>query len=137
MHHRSGRAVAVRLPTARVLRRLTIGCACAALVSALLLLVQDVAPALTLSVRHTWLSASALLFAGSACLGGASAVKAHAREVTMRISLGSAFVLWGIQQLLHQGGASVALGDIVIVLFVVDLGAHLATTLPKTGSSAG
>jgi hypothetical protein len=119
------------------MRQLTIGCACASLLSALLLLMQDVAPGLMASLRHTWLAAGSLLLAGAACLGVASAVKAGVRDVTMRISLGSAFLLWGIQQLLHQGGVSMALGDVVILLFVVDLSLLLESTLPRTDSSAG
>jgi hypothetical protein len=113
----------------RVVRRLAIGCACGSLLSGLLLLMQDAAPGLTGFARHSWVAASALLLAGMACFGLASAVRACARDVIMRLSLGSAFVLWGIQQLLHESGVSVLLGDIVIVLFVVDLGAFIETTL--------
>jgi hypothetical protein len=125
----SAPSVALPGPAARVVRQLAIGCACASLFSGILLLVQDVAPALTGCVRHTWLAASALLLAGTACLGLASAVRARPRELLMRLSLGSAFILWGIQQLMHDGPMSVLLGDIVIVLFVVDLSAIIETTL--------
>src|ERR1700688_3501806 len=113
----------------KTMRQLTIASAGASLLSSLLLLVQDVAPVLTGSVRHSWLAASALLLAGAACLGLASAVRAHRKDCLLRLSLGSAFILWGIQQLLHEKGVSVLLGDIVIVLFVVDLGAIVEATL--------
>jgi hypothetical protein len=118
-----------RIDAARVMRRLAIGCACASLLSGLLLLMQDVAPRLIAFVRHGWLAASALVFAGTACFGLVSAVRARAKEVIMRLALGSAFILWGIQQLLPESGVSVLLGDIVIVLFVIDLSALLDATL--------
>jgi hypothetical protein len=113
----------------KIMRQLTIASAGASLLSSLLLLVQDVAPVPTGSVRHTWLAASALLLAGTACLGLASAVRPLKKDLFMRLSLGAAFILWGIQQLLHESAVSVLFGDIVIVLFVVDLGAIIETTL--------
>jgi hypothetical protein len=112
----------------RVVRWLTVACAGASLLSSLLLVVQDVAPVLTGSVRHAWLAAWALLLAGIACLGLASAARARKKDLFMRLSLGSAFILWGIQQLLNRGALSVTLGDIVIVLFIVDLGAIIDTS---------
>jgi len=122
------RAVALPGPGDRVVRRLTVAGAGASLLSGLLLLVQDVAPVLTGSLRHAWLAASALLLAGFACLGLASAARAHTKDLFMRLSLGAAFILWGIQQLLRESGLSVMLGDIVIILFIVDLGAIAETT---------
>jgi hypothetical protein len=119
----------MRQPSAaRVVRQLAIGCAGASLISGLLLLLQDVAPVMTASVRHTWLAASALLLAGAACLGLASAVRGRPKDCFLRLSLGSAFILWGIQQLLLERSVSVLLGDMVIVLFVVDLGGIIETT---------
>lgn len=123
--------------------RLAVVCVGGALLSSLLLLVQDVEPLLTGSVRHAWLAAGALLLAGIACLGLASAVSAHTKDLFMRLSLGAAFILWGIQQLLPEGGLSRTLGDIVIVLFIVDLGAIIETALrapirtPADGSDWG
>ena len=130
------RSAALPGPGARVLRRLAIGCAGASLLSSLLLLVQDAAPILTGSVRHTWLAASTLLLAGTACIGLASAVRARPKDLILRLSLGSAFILWGIQQLLHESRVSALLGDIVIVLFVVDLSAIIEIAL-RTNSNAG
>jgi hypothetical protein len=123
------RSVALPGPGDRVVRRLAVACAGASLLSSLLLLVQDVAPVLTGSVRHAWLAASALLLAGTACVGLASAVRGQKKDLFMRLSLGAAFILWGIQQLLEEGRLSVLLGDIVIVLFIVDIGAIIDATL--------
>jgi hypothetical protein len=111
------------------MRQLTMASAGASLLSSLLLLVQDVAPVLIGSVRHSWLAASALLLAGAACLGLASAVRAQKKDLFLRLSLGAAFILWGIQQLLPESAVSVLFGDIVIILFVVDIGAIAETTL--------
>lgn len=136
-------SAALHGPVARVVRLLAVVCVGGALLSSLLLLVQDVEPVLTGSVRHAWLAAGALLLAGIACLGLASAVRAHAKDLFMRVSLGAAFILWGIQQLLPDGGLSVMLGDIVIVLFIIDLGAIIETALrapirtPADGSDWG
>jgi hypothetical protein len=124
----AARSVALNGPGDRFVRRLTVACAGASLLSGLLLLAQDVSPVLTGSLRHAWLAASALLLAGIACLGLASAVRAHKKDLFMRLSLGAAFILWGIQQLLHESAVSVLFGDIVIILFVVDLGAIAETT---------
>jgi hypothetical protein len=125
----SAPSIALPAPLAGVVRQLAIGCACASLLSGLLLLMQDVAPGLIAFVRHRWLAASALVLAGTACFGLVSSVRARARDVIMRLSLGSAFILWGIQQLLPESGVSALLGDIVIVLFVVDFSAFIDTTL--------
>jgi len=54
----------------------------------------------------------------------------------MRVLLASAFILWGIQQLLPEGAVSVLLGDIVIVLFVIDFGAFLESNIANTDSNA-
>jgi hypothetical protein len=124
----AARSVPLPGPGDRVVRRLTVACAGASLLSSVLLLVQDVAPVLTGSVRHAWLAASALLLAGIACLGLASTVRAHKKDLFIRLSLGAAFILWGIQQLLRESAVSVLFGDIVIVLFIVDLGAIIDTT---------
>jgi hypothetical protein len=125
----SALSVTLQGPGARVVRQLAIGCACASLLTGLLLLTQDVAPGLIAFVRHRWLAASALVLAGTACFGLVSSVRASTRDTIMRVSLGSAFILWGIQQLLPESGVSVLLGDIVIVLFVVDFSAFIDTTL--------
>jgi hypothetical protein len=113
----------------RVLLQFAVLSAGASLLSSLLLVVQDAAPVLTGSLRHTWLAASALLLAGIACLVLASAVRAHKKDLLMRLSLGAAFILWGIQQLLPESGVAVLFGDLVIILFVVDLLAIIETTL--------
>jgi hypothetical protein len=118
------------------MRQLVIGCACASLISGLLLLLQDVAPSQTGFVKHSWLAAGALLFAGAACLGLASILRARARVVIMRVFLASAFILWGIQQLLSEGAVSVLLGDIVIVLFIIDFGALLESNVATNDSKA-
>jgi len=104
------------------MRQLAIGSAAAALLLSLLLLVQDVVPMQAAVARRTWLAAGALLLAGASCIALASGVGVRARERLMRVSLGSAFILWGIQQLLDENVVSVVMGDIVILLFILDIG---------------
>jgi hypothetical protein len=129
------RSLALPGPVERVTRQLTVACAGASLLSSLLLLVQDIAPVLTGSVRHAWLAAGALLLASIGCLGLALAVRTRKKDLFMRLSLGAAFLLWGIQQLLQVSAVSVLFGDIVIILFIVDLGAIIDTTW-RTNRSA-
>jgi hypothetical protein len=126
-----GQTIPTSMTLAGTVRRLIIGCAGASLLCGVLLLTEDAVPGLSGFVKHSWVAASVLLLAGAACLGFASADRARARDVIMRGSLGSAFILWGIQQLLPESWASVFLGDIVIVLFVVDLGASLHEHVAK------
>ena len=64
-----------------------------------------------------------------ACIGLAPVVSSRPKDWILRLSLSAAFVLWGIQQLLPVSASSVMLGDVVIVLFVVDLGAIIETTM--------
>jgi hypothetical protein len=131
-------AISLALPglAIKIVQQIAIGCVCASLFSGLLLLLQDVAPSLAGLVKHSWLAAGALLFAGMACLGLASTLRARARVVIMRVLLASAFILWGIQQLLSDGAVSILLGDIVIVLFVIDFGAFLESSVATKDSNA-
>src|SRR5580700_749994 len=108
------RSVGLSGAVGRVVRQSAIGCAGASLLCSVLLLVQDMAPVLIGSVRHTWLAASALLLAGTACIGTASTGEGRLKDLFLRLSLGAAFILWGIQQLLGESDLSVMLGDIVI-----------------------
>jgi hypothetical protein len=45
--------------------------------------------------------------------------------------LGTAFILWGIDQLLPVAPLATVLGDVVIVLYVLDLGLIIRDHLPR------
>ena len=120
------------------MRQLAIGSAAAALLLSLLLLVQDLVPMQALVAPHNWLAAGALLLAGAACIALASGFGVRPRERLMRVSLGSAFILWGMQQLLDENVVSVVMGDIVILLFILDIGTIIGTSKgPIVGTSKG
>ncbi len=78
-----------------------------------------------------WLTMQRAGFSVDALMGGSSAGPS-VLDRAKRIGVGLAFVLWGVQALV-SGAAYVALGDIVIVLFILDL-AH--TCWQETAESA-
>ena len=50
-------------------------------------------------------------------------------EFLKRVMLASAFILWGIDQLLPTGLLATTIGDIVIVLYIIDLALMMLDTL--------
>src|ERR1700693_5235939 len=84
-----------------------------ALVAGVALLTSDVF--LTI-LPHAPVSAAPLLFIGAAYLGF---------QVLLRptpLDLCTAFILWGVDQLLPFGRVATTLGDVVITLYVIELG---------------
>jgi hypothetical protein len=49
--------------------------------------------------------------------------------------LASAFILWGIDQLLPAGVVATTLGDVVIVLYIIDLALMMHDTLNTSHKS--
>ena len=97
------------------------------------------------------LSAAPLLLVGAAYLGFQLFIHAKGLDVLRALIVSAAFILWGIDQLVPSGWLATTLGDVVIVLYVIDLGwmmidrlkqpvqklqtsveksAHTATTIP-------
>jgi hypothetical protein len=103
-----------------------------AILSCGLLLLADIAPQALASVGHVALSAAPLILIGAAYIALQCLLRPGFKELSKRLLLGLAFILWGIDQLLPPSRASMVLGDAVITLFVVDLGlitlAHLKQT---------
>lgn len=106
-----------------------------ALLGSIELLLLDAFPTLTNRVIHASVSAAALLLAGTAYLALQLVFRPSPQELVNRIVLGSAFVLWGIQELLPAGALSVLLGDVVITLFIVDLSLIIKADLHKKRSN--
>jgi hypothetical protein len=86
------------------------------------LLVVDGLPQLLSHLSHAPLSAAPLLLIGLAYLALQPLVRPRPLERLKRVLLGTAFILWGIDQLLPSGRLATVLGDVVIVLYVLDLG---------------
>jgi len=52
-------------------------------------------------------------------------------ELLRRLMLGSAFLLWGIVQLMPPSALATSLGDLVIALYVFDLGLMVQNELQR------
>lgn len=117
---------------------------CAVLASALLL-VADASPNLVALFRllvalalkawvwlgHAPLSALPLLLAGTSYMALQALLRPEPAELVRRLMLGAAFLLWGIVQLMPPSGLATDLGDLVIALYVLDLGLMVQAELQR------
>jgi|HubBroStandDraft_1064217.scaffolds.fasta_scaffold00535_22 hypothetical protein len=108
----------------------------AALLACGVLLLSDAAPELSALVKfvvamaprawallgHAPLSAMPLLLAGGSYIALQGLLRPPPIELVKRLLLGSAFLLWGIVQLMPPSVIATDLGDLVIALYVLDLG---------------
>jgi hypothetical protein len=77
------------------------------------------------------LSALPLLLAGSSYLLLQAILRPRPLELFKRVMLGTAFLLWGAVQLMPAGPLATELGNLVIALYVIDLGLIVWTDLEK------
>jgi hypothetical protein len=77
------------------------------------------------------LSALPLLLAGSSYLVLQAILRPRPLELLKRLMLGTAFLLWGVVQLMPASNLTAELGNVVIALYVVDLGLIIRTDLEK------
>jgi hypothetical protein len=70
-----------------------------------------------------------LLLAGFSYISLQLLLRPRGLELIKRLMLGSAFLLWGIVQLMPPGSLATNLGDFVISLYVLDLGLMIQTEL--------
>ena len=108
----------------------------AAVLGSAALLLSDAGPELRAAVKfavrlaprawaflgHAPLSAMPLLLIGSAYVGLQALLRPVGIELLKRLLLGSAFLLWGVVQLMPPSVVATDLGDLVIALYVLDLG---------------
>ena len=102
-----------------------------ALLASVLLLLFDGAPHLLPGLQHAPLSAAPLLLIGMAYIALQPLIRPSPLEFLKRLMLGGAFILWGIDQLLPGGSLATTLGDVVITLYVIDLGLIIITHLQR------
>lgn len=111
------------------MRSLTAALTILAILSCALLVVANAVPLVMGALGHMPLSAAPLIFIGTAYMALQLVLRPALKELLQRLLLGLAFVLWGVDQLLPSSVLAAVLGDVVIILFVVDLGvitfAHL------------
>src|SRR5689334_2569933 len=90
-----------------------------ALIAGILLLTSDF---FFTTWPHAPISAAPLLLIGAAYLGFQVLTRPQPLDLFKAFIVSAAFILWGIDQLLPTGWPAMALGDVVIVLYVIDLG---------------
>ena len=90
-----------------------------ALIAGTFLLVSDLSP---VHLSHMPISAAPLLLIGVGYLAFQVLIRAQLLDLFKALIVSSAFILWGIDQLLPSGWFATTLGDVVIVLYVIDLG---------------
>jgi hypothetical protein len=93
-----------------------------ALGSGALLLLKDTSWSLLQHMAHAPISALPLLLIGLASLCFQIVIRPTLLDLFKAAIVSTAFLLWGIDQLLPMGWEATTLGDIVIVLYVIDLG---------------
>ena len=117
----------------------------AAILSSAVLLLSDARPWLASLFRslivlapkawawlgHAPLSALPLLLAGASYVILQAVLRPSPMELLRRLMLGSAFLLWGIVQLMPSGTLATDLGDVVITLYVIDLGLMVQAELHR------
>jgi len=71
---------------------------------------------------HAPISAAPLLFIGVAYLGFQAIIRPTPLDLFKALIVSTAFILWGVDQLLPASWFATTLGDVVITLYVIDLG---------------
>jgi hypothetical protein len=85
-------------------------------------IVLAMAPRAWALLGHAPLSAMPLLLVGASYIALQGLLRPAPLELVKRLMLGSAFLLWGIVQLMPPSVIAADLGDLVIALYVLDLG---------------
>jgi hypothetical protein len=85
------------------------------------LLVKDLGKGAFLRLPRGVISGAPLLLVGVAFLTIQLVIRPQWKELLKNALLAATFILWGIVQLMPQNGWSLKLGNLVVVLFVLDL----------------
>ncbi len=93
------------------------------------LLLSDLAPHVFVGMPRAPISAAPLLLIGAASLGFQVLTRPRLLELFKALLVSLAFILWGIDQMLPPGRLTTTVGDIVIVLYVIDLGWIMGSAL--------
>ncbi len=100
-----------------------------ALVAGAMLLLYDLALLRQFGLPHAPVSAAPLLLVGVAFLGFQVLTRPKPLDLFKALLVSSAFILWGIDQMLTPGWWASTLGDVVITLYVIDLGWMMGSAL--------
>lgn len=82
-------------------------------------------------IKRLPLPALPLLLVGSSYVVLQAILRPQPWELLKRLMLGIAFLLWGVVQLMPASGLATELGNVVIALYVVDLGLIIWTELQR------
>jgi hypothetical protein len=93
------------------------------------LLLDDLAFHQIVGLPHAPISAAPLLLIGAASLGFQILTRPKPLDLFKALLVSSAFILWGIDQMLPAGRLATTVGDVVIVLYVIDLGWMMGSAL--------
>ena len=96
------------------------------------LLASDV---LTTPLSHAPVSAAPLFLIGAASLAFVLLTRPKPLDLFKALIVSSAFILWGVDQLLPASWLATTLGDVVIVLYVIDLGWMIVDRLKQFRAS--
>jgi hypothetical protein len=99
------------------------------------LLLDDLAPHILVGLPHAPISAAPLLLIGAASLGFQILTRPGLLDLFKALLVSLAFILWGIDQMLPSGWLATTIGDVVIVLYVIDLGWMMGSALRKRARS--
>jgi hypothetical protein len=86
------------------------------------------------TLPHAPISAAPLLLIGAAYLSFQAFIRPKPLDLFKALIVSSAFILWGIDQLLAAGWLATTIGDIVITLYVIDLGWIMIDRLKQRNS---
>jgi hypothetical protein len=92
-----------------------------ALAASLALLIGDAKPGLLATIPAAVISAAPLLLVGMSVLILQPIIRPRFLELLKNALLAATFLLWGIIQLMPRNNTSIRLGNVVIVLYVLDL----------------
>ena len=106
----------------RPLRWIVVVCLSTALVTMGMLIVTDAAGGLGHTPLHSRLGAVALIMIGCSYVGLQMISRRPRHELVKAILLGSAFAVWGGEQLLPASRWTTVMDTAVIAIFVADLG---------------
>ncbi len=87
-------------------------------------------------LTHAPVSAAPLLLIGAASLAFQAVMRPSPLDLCKALLVSTAFILWGVDQLLPAGWFATTLGDIVIILYVIDLGWMISGALRAKARSA-
>lgn len=108
-----------------------------ALVTGVGLMLTDLVPHLCVGLPHAPISAAPLLLIGAASLAFQVVTRPRPLDLLKAFLVSLAFLLWGLDQMLPAGWAATTIGDIVIVLYVVDLGWMMGSVLRQRRMGEG